>query len=75
MWISKKKWNEMCKRIDSIEYIERDLYSHIFNIQNVSTNVNTELIKNVTLEELARYVIDETPIVREETINIKKEYR
>ena len=36
---------------------------------------STNKIPNVTLEELARYVIDNEPIVREETINIKKEYR
>lgn len=36
---------------------------------------STDTIPNVTLKELARYVIDNEPIVREETINIKKEYR
>lgn len=47
---------------------ERTVFKYIH-----SSDTNT--VPNVTLEELARYVIDNEPIVREETINIKKEYR
>lgn len=36
--------------------------------------MDTKTIPNVTLEELAKLVIDGTPIVREQTIKVKKEY-
>lgn len=40
-----------------------------------SIKVDTQTIQDITLEELARYVIDNEPIIREETIKVKTEYR
>ena len=36
---------------------------------------STSNIKDVTFEELARFVIDHEPIVREENVKVKVEYR
>ena len=36
---------------------------------------STSNIKDITLEELARFVIDHEPIVREENVKVKVEYR
>ena len=40
-----------------------------------SHKTSTDTIKDVTLEELARFVIDHEPIVREENVKVKVEYR
>ena len=46
-------------------------YSH----RKEEVKVSTSNIKDITLEELARLVIDHEPIVREENIKVKVEYR
>ena len=46
-------------------------YSH--RREEIKTSTNT--IKDITLEELARLVIDHEPIVREENVKVKVEYR
>ena len=46
-------------------------YSH--RQGEIKTSTNT--IKDITLEELARLVIDHEPIVREENVKVKVEYR
>ncbi len=46
-------------------------YSH----RQEEIKVSTDTIKDVTLEELARLVIDHEPIVREENVKVKVEYR
>lgn len=45
-------------------------YKRITNVP--ATTVNTNRIPKVTLEELARLVIDHTPIVREEKVESKR---
>ena len=112
MWISKKKLNELYKRMESILSQNGILRAHILNrIETLENNtkelikahnqfeeeekylsnfsyaprtrkvmkynhtIDTDTIKDITLEELARYVIDNKPIVREETIKVKTEYR
>jgi len=39
-----------------------------------NSTVNTSNIKDITLKELARLVIDREPIVREENVKVKVEY-
>ena len=46
-------------------------YSH----RKEEVKASTSNIKDITLEELARLVIDHEPIVREENVKIKVEYR
>ena len=46
-------------------------YSH----RQEEIKTSTSNIKDVTLEELARLVIDHEPIVREENVKVKVEYR
>ena len=46
-------------------------YSH----RQEEIKVSTDTIKDITLEELARLVIDREPIVREENVKVKVEYR
>lgn len=46
-------------------------YSH----KKEEIKASTSNIKDVTLEELARFVIDHEPIVREENVKVKVEYR
>lgn len=46
-------------------------YSH----RKEEVKVSTSNISDITLEELARLVIDHEPIVREENIKVKVEYR
>ena len=89
MWISKKKWNEMCDRINKLEDAHSKKYRKEWNSllegyllmadgyehSNKELKVNTDTIPNVTLEELARYVLDNEPIVREENVKVKVEYR
>ena len=41
--------------------------------EEIKTSTNT--IKDITLEELTRFVIDHEPIVREENVKVKVEYR
>ena len=43
-------------------------------LHEYESTVNTSNIKDVTLEELARLVIDHEPIVREENVKVKVEY-
>ena len=45
-------------------------YRRITNVPN--TTVNTDRVSKVSLEELARLVIDGTPILREEKISAKR---
>ena len=40
-----------------------------------SHKISTDTIQDITLEELARFVIDHEPIVREENVKVKVEYR
>ena len=46
-------------------------YSH----EQEEIKTSTDTIKDITLEELARFVIDHEPIVREENVKVKVEYR
>ena len=46
-------------------------YSH----KKEEIKASTSNIKDVTLEELARFVIDHEPIIREENVKVKVEYR
>lgn len=42
---------------------------------HTKSKVQTKTIPNLTLEELAQYVIDNKPIVREKNVKVRKEYR
>ena len=120
MWISKRKWNEMCEKVNDLEKrnnqignliptlvdrtnhyeglnknVEKLISAHkeveeteacirggvklsTFSKTSYKHNeqtVNTSNIKDITLEELARLVIDREPIVREENVKVKVEYR
>ena len=81
-----KKLNDCCDlllgRIISLERCHRDsgdilsLYhdnsTYKRYVHYKETNcVNTELINNVTLEELAKFVIDHKPIERKQQITVK----
>lgn len=57
------------------DYTPYGVFEKKHKVTQYTHATSTDTIPNVTLEELARYVIDDEPIVREETINIKKEYR
>lgn len=105
MWISKRKWNEMERRVNDLEkedekifYLSREVErlrnAHITNkvtsyvdeagkvhyttkypYYDNTNRASTSNIKDITLEELARLVIDHEPIVREENVKVKVEYR
>lgn len=61
------------------EEIYYDYQSKSFSIGGTKTRlvtkynhaIDTDEIKGITLEELARYVIDGTPIERDETVKVK----
>ena len=89
MWISKRKWNEMCEKIDGLERANIRTCKEIYSLKRLSQGliygtrivynhevdcVSTKDITDITLEELAKLVIDGTPIVREEVSKVKKEY-
>ena len=121
MWISKKKWNEVCEMFDTInlrfenvatrvEELEKRTYDYedykirvehllgahdceyskcfrgirdnnghtiptpIVEVKHKIEKSSTENIKNITLEELARLVIDGTPITRKVMEENVKEY-
>ena len=92
MFISKRKWNEMCDRIDKQQNKINELvacheikYSPCFDyLRNIclrengfkheNIKVSTKEISNITLEELARLVIDGTPITRKVIEENVKEY-
>ena len=63
--------DEITKRYskDGCEIYARE-YLHEYE-----STVNTSNISDITLEELARLVIDHEPIVREENVKVKVEYR
>lgn len=64
--------NELYTDIDSTGHAcTKNKYIHERNEPKASTSN----IKDVTLEELARLVIDHEPIVREENVKVKVEYR
>lgn len=82
MWIKKKDYEEL---VDNIDYLKNEVrrlsechtrmphflcttYEYDHDLEKVNTNK----IKNITLQELAEYVIDNKPIKREEKIT--KEY-
>lgn len=89
MWISKKKWDKLQRESSVFEkfvenYIRETnkdltiLFSYV-NEKKLSEllkkeNANTKLIQNVTLEELAKLVIDGTPIKRTEKIDMTTEF-
>ena len=89
MWISKKKWDKLQRELSVFEkfvenYIRETnkdltiLFSYV-NEKKLSEllkkeNANTKLIQNVTLEELAKLVIDGTPIKRTEKIDMTTEF-
>lgn len=88
MWIKRKRYEKMENDIfilkrnvelllnahklntyHDIGFGIREYYNHdnIFEIQ-------TELVPNLTLDELAKYIIDGKSIEREDTIKVKKIY-
>lgn len=86
MWISKKKWNEELEEIKrsinrnstKIDIIENghevgaSIWGCEYNrIGHKETKAPTNFIPDVSLEELARYVIDGTPIERDKTVKVK----
>lgn len=120
MWISKRKWNEMCEKVNDLEkrsnqignliptlvdrtnhyedlkknvdklisahkkveetdtYMNDGLKLAMFSKTSYEHNeskASTSNISDITLEELARLVIDREPIVREENVKVKVEYR
>ena len=88
MWISKKKWNKMCDRINKLEDAHSKKYRKEWSSllegyflmedgyehSNKELKVNTNTIPNVTLEELTRLVIDGTPIERKENIEMTSKF-
>ena len=50
-------------------------YSTEYKYCDHTIKASTSNIKDITLEELARFVIDHVPIVREEDVKIKVVYR
>ena len=50
-------------------------YSTEYEYCDHTIKASTSNIKDVTFEELARLVIDREPIVREENVKVKVEYR
>lgn len=87
---SKKKYNEMVdfvndmnKRIETLEEENKQLkacHKKIkvagcwYKYQHEDAFVNTDNIDNITLQELASYIIDHKPIERKENIEITKKY-
>ena len=107
MFISKRKWEEMCDRVDDLDETNNTLRTMINNlyggcseiqedtrriklfVESLNTKVerqhyelrrdackgvSTKEIKDITLEELARLVIDGTPITRKVMEENIKEY-
>ena len=85
MFISKRKWEEMCERIDELEKIhpmkyEKIIFPHCDEAfyresgRKHDETTTTNEISNITLEELARLVIDGTPITRKVMEENIKEY-
>lgn len=80
MWLSKKKYNEMMDRIKKLEdchYRITNPFDNTFKDYHFNHNFmsfNTREIKDVTLQELASYVIDHKPIIRKEKIEVTKKY-
>ena len=106
MWISKKKWNNLCDNIDINKIDIKLLYNMVNSLliehtyKDIVENINyisvkddkhhkeericvfatghktslTEHIPDITLEELARLVIDGTPITRKVMEENIKEY-
>ena len=89
MWISKKKWDKLQIESSVFEkFVESHiretnkalaiLFSYV-NEKKLSEllkkeNADTKLISNVTLEELAKLVIDGTRIKRTEKIDMTTEF-
>ena len=83
MFISKRKWEEMCDRIDRIDRIftseireiNTSLYYLLQDYNERKTFLpHTNEVSDITLEELARLVIDGTPITRKVMEENVKEY-
>lgn len=61
---------------ETAEYsFHHDLDQHIINLIINNTFLTTDTIPNLTLQELAQYVIDNKPIVREKNVKVKKVFR
>lgn len=72
-----KKSNELINmKIKNLLDIHKENFMNgtYYKISHNAINIQTKEISNLTLEELARYVIDKEPIVRENTITVKKIY-
>ena len=87
MWISKRKWNDFIANYKALENKVLSLeeahdvclvgsgFGRVKRYYHSSDKASTSNIKDITFEELARLVIDHEPIVREENVKVKVEYR
>ena len=87
MWISKRKWNDFLANYKALKYKVLSLeeahdvglvgsgFGIVKQYHHSAEKVSTSNISDITLEELARLVIDRKPIVREENVKVKVEYR
>jgi len=81
MWVSRKEFKEMKneikllnERIFDNKLEMNSIRVYLNYVSNKMCDVNTNSIKNVTLQELAQYVLDKKPIVRKEAKTITKIY-
>ena len=76
MWISKKRFEAMERRIRDLEVDlivskirTKDKLKKIDNQQ-----AQTDLLDTVTLQDIASLLIDNKPIIREDNVKVRKEF-
>ena len=70
--------NNTVRELELAHYVDGNRYTRTkrkYSHRQEEIKVSTDTIKDITLEELARLVIDREPIVREENVKVKVEYR
>lgn len=90
MFISRKRFEEMERRMEQLEYdIERLQRIHNYNdkwfyspFSNIkmgsyshgAQQAKTDLLGTITLQDIASLLIDNKPIIREDNVKVKKEF-
>ena len=87
MWISRKRFKEMERKIEEMTeriiklgkihngktFVSELGFQHAYYEHNVES-AQTDLLGSVTIQELASLIIDGKPIVREDSVKVRKEF-
>ena len=82
MFISRKRFEEMERKLQLLDSQYNYLFDicnglgiHVYKNDKKQPLAQTDLLGTVTLQDLASLLIDNKPIVREDSVKIRKEFK